>query len=278
MKKLLSTSRVVLFTLAFLPACGGGSNPVDSGKKDSGKEVGGDDGGMDTAPDTAPACPTAGTCGGNIVGGWKISSSCLDVDVSGAIPDYCPTATAAAMGFDIKGTLTYRADLTYSRQTTITGSIVITFPASCLTSPDGGSPLTCDLLAAQLKLDNTYSAVACAAAGTGCACTGTLAPQGQTKTGMYSTNSAGLLTETETGRTPPDKSDYCIKTDTLTTSPHSMGMGMGMTASGTIAATRIPAPAPDAGSDASDASSDAPKPDAGSDAATTEAGGDATGG
>jgi hypothetical protein len=295
MKKLVTTSIVSLCTLALFSGCGGGGNHakdagttgtagstagnggagggVDGGGGAGGNAGGagggagataGSDGGTDTGPNP---CIGAGACGGNIVASWNIVSSCLDVDVSGAVPDYCPAATAKAMGVQLTGTLTYNANLTYTKKTTLNGKIVFTFPASCLTGGDGGT-LTCDQLATQLKLDPTYTDVSCATAGTACACTSTLAPQSQTKTGMYTTTSAGLLTESETGSTSPDLSDYCVKTDTLTTSVHSMGMGM-MSATGVITATRVPPPPSDGGSDASDAPS--------SSEAGTDAGGDATG-
>jgi hypothetical protein len=273
MKKLVATSIISLGTLALFAGCGGdgGSHakPIDGGTAGtSGSSGGGGSGGagaggasggvgggtgggagtmVDAGPDAPSACQGAGACGGNIVGSWTIASSCLDVDVSGAVPDYCPTATAQPMGIQLTGTLTYNANLTYSKKTTLNGKIIITFPASCLTSADGGAALTCAQLATQLMLDPTYTSVGCAAAGTGCACTSTLAPQSQTKTGMYTTTSAGLLTEAEAGHTSPVVSDYCIKSDTLTTSIHSMSMGM-MTATGVITATRVPPP-PDAGAD-----------------------------
>jgi hypothetical protein len=294
MKNLVATSIVSLWTLALFSGCGGdgGSHAKDAGTTGtagssgsggggggtSGGGAGGGTGGAgggagatagsDGGTDGPPAsCISAGACGGNIVGSWTIASSCLDVDVSGAVPDYCTAATAKDMGVQLTGTVTYNANLTYTKKTTLNGKIVVTFPASCLAGGDGGA-LTCDQLATQLKLDPTYTDVSCVAAGTGCACTSTLAPQSQTKTGMYTTTSAGLLTEAETGRTSPDVSDYCVKTDTLTTSVHSMSMGM-MSATGVITATRVPPPS-DGGSDAGDAPSSS---EAGSDAGGDSAAG-----
>jgi hypothetical protein len=275
MKKILLTSCATLWTLTLVAGCGGGGNHADANKPDSGGDTGGGGGsggtdagtdggggggGTDAGTDGGGTCTASGTCGGDIVGTWNVTTSCLDVDVSGAIPDYCPTATAQPMGFQLKGTISYKANLTYSRQSTISGGVVITYPAACLAGGDGGAPSTCDQLATQLKLDLNYTSVACVTAGTGCTCTGTFAPQTQTKTGMYTTTSAaGLLVESETGRATPDMSDYCITGDTLTMSPHAMGSP----ASGNITATRVQVP--DAGTDAvTDAAGDA-KPEAGTD-------------
>src|SRR5258706_517889 len=287
MKNTLATSFFVTFgALGFLSGCGGDdSSPVGPNNQDSGTDArpSGSDARSDARDGRTEAstdgglCPSSGACGGNIVGTWNITSSCLDVDVSGSIPNYCPTATAKPVDVQIRGTVTYQADLTFSRQITFSGGVAITFPASCLTTGDAGGdagkPMTCDQLAQELMLDVNYASVTCVAAASGCACTGTLSPQTtQIKTGMYTATSTGLLIETETGRATPDTSDYCIMGDTLRTSPHAMGM---MMATGMITATRVVVP--DAGSEAAvpDASGEAAVPDASSEAAVPDAGSEA---
>src|SRR5690242_19373287 len=137
MKKVLVTSCATLWTLTLAAGCdGGGSHAVDTGvnvNKDTGTERGtdtgggGGGGGTDAGVDTggggggggtdAGACTPAGTCGGTIVGAWNITASCLTVDVSGAVPDYCPTATAQPVGIKLEGTISYQANLTYSKRT-----------------------------------------------------------------------------------------------------------------------------------------------------------------
>jgi hypothetical protein len=279
MKNILATSSfVTIWALAFLCGCGGDDSSPAGPDKDGGTDArpSGTDARSDArdgrteASTDGGSCPRSGACGGDIVGTWSITSSCLDVDVSGSIPDYCPTATAKPVDVQIRGTVTYNADLTYSRQIIFSGGVAINFPASCLTTGDAGKPMTCDQLAQELMLDVNYASVSCVAATSGCACTGTLAPQTtQIKTGMYTATSTGLLIETETGRATPDTSDYCIKGSTLSTSPHAMGV----MASGMITAMRVAVP--DAGSDAMpDAGSDA-APDAGSDAVPADTGSDA---
>jgi hypothetical protein len=291
MKTILVTSCVSLWALTLISGCGNsGSHATDSGAKDSATEsgTGGGDGGggTDVGKDSGTdggSCPGAGTCGGNIVGTWNITSSCLDVDVSGTIPADCPTATAQPVNFKLTGTITYRADLTYSRKSTYTGGVAITYPATCLNTPDAGTQ-TCAQLTTALQADMTYTDVACVAAGTGCTCTGTLAAQTtQNLTGMYTTSPGGLLTEMEGQAGALNRNDYCIMGDTLTTSPRAMGAP---SASGTITATRVAPPdagaeagpetGGDGGSDAGvDAVSDAPK-EGGSEAGP-EAGDGATG-
>src|SRR6185503_1536216 len=90
MKNVVATASVGLSVLLLVSSCDGGgshadakpdktpgtdasddtTNPGTDAKDGGGTEVGTDGGGV--------TCPAAGTCGGNIVGTWNITSSCLD--------------------------------------------------------------------------------------------------------------------------------------------------------------------------------------------------------
>jgi hypothetical protein len=149
--------------------------------------------------------------------------------------DSCPTATATASNFTVAGSVVYRADLTYTATTTMSGTATVHVPASCLTV--GAVTVTCEQLnqaiAAQAKPGLTVHCV-----GTSdCTCTETLTNAPSNASGTYTTTAAGLLTETESGQSP-DASDFCVKGTTLTLSPHNGSSMMGQAVSGTITLTK----------------------------------------
>ena len=103
-------------TLLFLPliaimvvgACGG----------DGGGDGGGDD-------DGAGDCGKVAACGGNVVGDWNVKATC----VQGTLPvELCPSATADLSGLKSTGIVSYKADGTYSSNTTVSGKIGINYP------------------------------------------------------------------------------------------------------------------------------------------------------
>jgi hypothetical protein len=177
-------------------------------------------------------CSNAAACGGSIVGSWKITSSCVTVDTSSMVPDMdCPSATGMAEGFKVTGSVSYAADLTYTSNTTVSGTVVVTLPASCLMQQ--GITLSCAQLQQGLQAaatDAGFSSATCTGSS-GCTCKLALAPQASTTSGTYTTTAAGLLTETETGG-DASQSDYCVKGTALTVSPHTMAGMDGL--SGTI--------------------------------------------
>jgi hypothetical protein len=191
---------------------------------------------LSACDDGGGTCANAAACGGDIVGSWKITSSCISFDASSMVPNMgCPGLTSRASGFQVTGSGTYAADMTYTGTTTLTGNVVVTVPASCLMQQ--GITLTCAQLqqALQADMDTTeFSSVTCAGSG-GCSCTMVMVPQTSSGSGTYTTTGAGLLTEMETGG-DTSQSDYCVKGTTLTVSPRAMP---GMTGvSGTITLTK----------------------------------------
>lgn len=178
-------------------------------------------------------CGAASACGGDILGTWKVSSSCIIADASSMIGNSsCPAATESTSGMKIAGTVAYSADKTYSSDFTISGNVVINLPASCLTQQ--GVTVTCAQLQQGLSSNMTsaFSSATCAESGGGCACTLALNSQVRTETGTYST-AAGTLTQTATGGTPGD-SDYCVMGNTLTISPASGSTMMSSGVTGSV--------------------------------------------
>ena len=177
-------------------------------------------------------CSNAAACGGNIVGSWTITSSCISIDASNMVPEMdCPGATGTAEGFKVTGAVSYAADLTYTANTTASGTIVVKLPAACLTQQ--GFTLTCAQVQQSLQANlsgSDYSSATCSGSSD-CTCKLGLSPQASASSGTYTTTAAGLLTEVETGG-EPSQSDYCVNGSTLTLSPHTMAGMDGL--SGTI--------------------------------------------
>ncbi len=194
------------FVAALLVGCGGSSNSKDD---DSGE------------------CAAAAACGGNIVGSWKISATCLTFDISSTMSnDNCPEQTTRVADWEMTGNLNFDADLSYSANATQIGTVVTTVPASCLMRQ--GITLTCAQLedALQTSLaDSGFSSGTCStSSGNGCACTLVTLPQSTNVTGTYTTTGAGVLTQTPTGGSPSGSSSYCVKGSTLTLSPGASDM------------------------------------------------------
>ena len=179
-------------------------------------------------------CGNTAACGGAIVGTWSITSSCVSESAS-MVDSQCPSATASSSALTITGSITYNADGTYSSTSTVSGSINVTLPPSCLTS--NGVTITCDQLN-QLSHTNPTPGVTLNCTGSSsCACTETIASQASSETGTYTTTAAGLLTDTPTGGTA-SQTDYCVKRTTMTQSPHAGSGMMGVNLSGTITLTK----------------------------------------
>jgi hypothetical protein len=193
----------------------------------SGFSCGGSDGGT---------CSMANACGGDIVGDWKITSSCLKV--TGTLDDAdCPTASINA-SLHATGTASYRADLTYSLAFVLSGMETIGFPATCLTF--NGVTVTCDQLNQQFVTNPPagIAALHCTSAGSGgCNCTATLPDQTDTEVGTYITGS-GILTTTQTGSTPDPGGGYCVQGNTLDLTPPASMAQAGVTMSGDLTLTR----------------------------------------
>jgi hypothetical protein len=171
--------------------------------------------------DSGGTCGEASKCGGDIVGSWKITSTCLTLDAAPMMPSMgCDGATFAADDIAATGGVTYRPDQTYTATVTMTGNMAISLPASCLAQ--GGITLTCAQVEESLKGQSSpavgFASSSCKAAnGGGCACTVPLTATTTNTEGTYST-SGGVVTQTPNGNAPED-SNYCVQGSTLTLSP-----------------------------------------------------------
>jgi hypothetical protein len=124
------------------------------------------------------SCSDLVPCGGDVVGTWAVTTSCLklagEVDMS-AFGLGCTSAPVTG-SLQVTGTWAANSDGTYSDNTTTSGEEVITLPASCLNM--SGIAIPCSLLGTVLTALG-YSSVSCtSAADGGCTCPSTVQQTG----------------------------------------------------------------------------------------------------
>ncbi|MBC8132413.1 MAG: hypothetical protein H7X95_05475 [Deltaproteobacteria bacterium] len=177
----------------------------------------------------AGTCGGFTPCGGNVVGDWTITESCLD-STSSADPD-CPGATSSFSNFQVQGSMNLAANMTYTSSISFSGSASVSLPNSCLMRP--GVTFTCEQLNSLYGLiladpTSPVSAASCRAAGTNCACAFTFrpTPTPTIDTGTYRT-SGTTLTTTPSGEAP-SSNDYCVAGNHMNVKSKVMAMaGMG---------------------------------------------------
>jgi Alpha-L-arabinofuranosidase B, catalytic len=192
----------------------GGTSAGSSSTAGSGTAAGA--GGAATA-----SCSNVTPCGGNAVGTWNVTSSCLKVDGSVDISGIgvgCKSAKVTG-ALTVTGSWTANADGTYTDKTTTSGTETLELPVECLSF--SGLTITCDGLNGPMA-GVGYSEVSCgpAATGGGCTCAAKVQQTGgigvvsvdPQKSGNYKTD-ANVLTSDGTTKYP-----YCVSGSTLTLS------------------------------------------------------------
>ena len=167
------------------------------------------------------SCGKVEPCGGDVVGTWKASGSCvntaaLNASVGSDFMSQCPGASVGNPRQSISGTITFNGNLTYTRNITTSASMDMTIPASCLTQ--GGITLTCAQLNAAFQQafqgdpNSDIASFTCGGSGS-CSCRFTLKPTTTSDSGTYSTSGTTMaLTATSGGI---DGGDYCVQDKTL---------------------------------------------------------------
>ena len=157
-----------------LAACvpGSGASSGTGGKSGSGGSGG--SGGSPGTGGSGTSCSNVSACGGDLVGTWTVTSSCLKVtgtlDLS-LVGASCPTAPVTG-DLQVTGTWTANSDGTYSDDTTTTGTEQFTLASSCLVI--SSTPVTCDGAAGLIQTLG-YASVDCASAASGgCSCSATV--------------------------------------------------------------------------------------------------------
>lgn len=162
------------------------TGPVSSGSSSSSTNSGG-------------ACSSVTPCGGNAVGTWNVTSSCLTV--SGALDAMSSgfgCATAPVTGsLQVSGALTIAADGTYTDNTTTSGTLQFTLAPNCLTV--SSTPVTCDGAASFGQALGFTAATCTTVASGGCDCTGTVNQMGGLAVVNVSATTGGSYTASGNG-------------------------------------------------------------------------------
>ncbi len=175
------------------------------------------------------SCATPAACGGNIVGNWVVTSSCVQLTGMFA-SSLCPTATAVA-SLRYSGQVSYTASMTYTLSSSASGTETIDFPASCVTT-------TCNQIAQALQAsppDGLTSIHCSPAAGGGCACAANLSPESNTETGTYTLSGTSITTTASGGGDETDS--YCAVANHLDIIPDTGSPLSDVTISGSIGLT-----------------------------------------
>ena len=185
---------------------------------------------------SSETCGSAQTCGGDLVGTWKVTSSCLSAAPEAFGVEGCPMAPTDLSKLVLGGTGTFKADKTEEIVETFSGTVTISFPSSCIAwsgTPPDCSQVTSRLTASASEPNSFFSAATCKAGGGGCVCDLTVRPVSMTKNMTYATAGA-VLTETESDGTV-SQSTYCVSGKTLTQHTDGKMMGTeGLTATVTL--------------------------------------------
>jgi len=169
-------------------------------------------------------CTNGSACGGDVVGTWNVSSSCLaisgDMDVFLAALA-CPTVPATG-SLQTTGTLILNEDGTYTDNTTTTGSVTFPLDSSCLAI--SGVPVECDR-AANIFSALGWKTASCAETNGQCSCSLSTEQQGGLGQVLPYTEPTGSY-KIEGMQLTMDKAtySYCGAGDTLTLTPQMMGL------------------------------------------------------
>ena len=214
---------------AVLAACSSG--PGIGGSPSSGGTVGqagafGNGGAVGTgasAGTTGPSCSDVTACGGNLVGTWNVSSSCIKVSGSLDLSNIgagCPSAPVTG-SLTASGTWTANADGTYSDHTSTLGDEQFSLAPACLVI---SSTQTDCAGAANIISSLGYATVTCTpVSGGGCSCSATIKQSGAP--GLVSVFAAANGNYVASGNqlTIDDQLPYtyCASGDTMTWTPKS---------------------------------------------------------
>ena len=201
-----------------------GGSTGSGGNAQSGGSTG--SGGSSSTGGSSGSCTSVSACGGEVVGSWTVSSSCLrvsssnlDIGMAGLDPKSCKNVTVTG-SLNVSGTWTANSDGTYTDGTTTTGSEDLELPAGCLML--SGTTTTCEGIASPLQ-GLGFSDVTCenAASGGGCSCTGTVQQSGLP--GVVSFNAASSGNYTKSGNTltidAATNYSYCVAGSNMTWTP-----------------------------------------------------------
>ncbi len=173
----------------------------------------------------AGSCSNVAPCGGDVLGTWTVTSSCLNVAGEldlGSVGAGCASAPVAG-SLQVTGTWTANSDGTYLDNTTTTGNEQFTLASSCLVI--SSTPVKCDGAAGLLTSVLGYTKLDCpSTADGGCSCSATAKQTGglgvlsmSPPTNDNYTTSNNVLTIS--GGPEDVKYSYCVSGNKLTLTP-----------------------------------------------------------
>jgi len=171
---------------------------------------GGDDEDGSTPPGGGggATCTVTAACGGDIAGDWNVTGFCPDTSkVPPQIKDLCESATLDYDAPVVAGSLSFKADKSYTQSTTAKGTGYLVLPADCLKDLP-----SCEQ--AQQLINGsggTEKPVTCAASNGGCRCALAVDEKADS-TGTYTTSGQTVTIKATEELT----SNYCVKGSELT--------------------------------------------------------------
>lgn len=215
---------LVIGALAAAAACSNGADPKGSGGSGntggSSPLGGGGTGVLPNGGGDSASCTSVTGCGGNVVGSWTVSSSCLklsgEMDVS-ILSLSCPKVPVTG-SLKTTGSFIANADGTYVDNTVTTGSVTLPLADTCLSV--SSVPVSCEKTSDLFKALG-WSTAACTTTNGQCNCSlsvdqmgglGVVSDLALTK-GMYTTSGSTLTTDDVS-------QSYCVSGDTLTVTPN----------------------------------------------------------
>ena len=170
-------------------------------------------------------CTNATPCGGDVLGTWTVTASCLTVSGQVALSSLglnCQSAPVTG-SLQVTGTWTAKSDGSYSDNTVTTGVEQLALPASCLEI--SGTTTTCDRIGGVLTgLGFASSSCTNAASGGGCTCLGTVDQTGWAGVVTLDALTSGKYTASGNVVTlvSEAKYSYCASGNTMTWTPQGL--------------------------------------------------------
>jgi hypothetical protein len=153
-------------------------------------------------------------CGGDVVGTWQASSSCVDqatlnMEFLAGIMGSCPSASLGNVGLTPSGSVAFTADMMFTGTISVDSTIPIIFPAAC-TNGASCADLTAVLQA--LVGSNGITSATCVGSGA-CTCTVAQTFDSINDTGTWATSGTTL---TITGAASGAQANpYCVQGSSL---------------------------------------------------------------
>ncbi|HEX2879881.1 MAG TPA: hypothetical protein VHO25_10155, partial [Polyangiaceae bacterium] len=158
----------------------------------------------------AVTCDFEACSGGDIVGTWDIAGACIDF--ANPFEDLCADSTFEA-DTEFTGSITFKADGTFSSTLSTGGNLHVVLPASCLTELTGGQTVSCTELGLfDSDEDGGGSGTCTGDSATGCDCTGPIEAKTEENSGTYTHEGTSFTTTDEDSS---DTSSACVNGDTL---------------------------------------------------------------